>query len=231
VAFSLSAALVYPQPTPWRRKGLLALVAGLHVLAFVCWPSAPREAASPVPSAIGRMIYLTLPSASWPVLPPPVATRRATAPPARAAEGAVTPAAPLAPPATPEAITAPISAPAARDPFDLPPESPPAGTNPLLQQARRSAGAIDKQLRKESWNPRDKFIANDQGALAQALGAAYTGPDSVTYEELTLPDGRHMTKIHTPAGTMCAYKESNALTGGRDPFQDGIRTKIVACGK
>lgn len=40
-----------------------------------------------------------------------------------------------------------------------------------------------------------------------------------------------MTKIHTPAGTMCAYKESNALTGGRDPFQDGIRTKIVACGK
>lgn len=39
-----------------------------------------------------------------------------------------------------------------------------------------------------------------------------------------------MTKVRTPGGgSLCAYKESNALTGGLDPFRDGVRTKVTTC--
>ncbi len=101
-----------------------------------------------------------------------------------------------------------------------------------MLRARRSAGAVDKQLRKEAWNPRDKKIANERTLLAEKLASAYTGSDGMTQESVTLDDGRVMTRIRTGAGTtFCAVKESNGLTGGRDPFRDGIRTKITTCGR
>jgi hypothetical protein len=126
-------------------------------------------------------------------------------------------------PATvPQAITQTAPPP---DPLALPAKP----DEDLRQRALKSAAAVDKQLRKEAWNPRDKFVANDQTALAAKLGGAYIGGGSVTYEEVTLADGRRMTKIHGPAGTYCAYMESNALTGGRDPFRDGVKTKVGTC--
>ncbi|GJI92823.1 hypothetical protein RugamoR1_59860 [Rugamonas sp. R1(2021)] len=125
-------------------------------------------------------------------------------------------------PTVPQAITQTAPPP---DPFALPAKP----DEDLRQRALKSAAAVDKQLRKEAWNPRDKFVANDQTALAAKIGGAYIGGGSVTYEEVSLPDGRHMTKIHGPAGTYCAYMESNALTGGRDPFRDGVKTKVGTC--
>lgn len=132
--------------------------------------------------------------------------------------------APVAPP-QPQAITQPIAPPP--DPFAEPPVKP---TEDLRQRALNSAALVDKQLRKEAWNPRDKKIANDTTVLAAKIGGAYVGNSGTTMEEVTTSDGRLMTKVRTPGGgTYCAYKENNALTGGRDPFRDGVKTKVTSC--
>jgi hypothetical protein len=125
----------------------------------------------------------------------------------------------------PQAIT-PVTPPP--DPFAQPAAKP---ADDLLQRSLKSAAAVDRQLRKEAWNPRDKRIANDTTPLAAKIGGAYAGNDSgTTMEEVTTTDGRLMTKVHTPGGgTYCAYKESNGTTGGRDPFRDGIKTKAMTC--
>ncbi len=47
--------------------------------------------------------------------------------------------------------------------------------------------------------------------------------------ESVMPDGRRMSKVITPYSTYCAYKESNALTKGRDVMQSGVRTMITSC--
>jgi len=133
-------------------------------------------------------------------------------------------AAPVAP-TQPQAITQPTPAP---DPFAEQPAKP---TEDLRQRLLKSAALADKQLRKESWNPRDKKIANDTTVLAGKIGGAYVGNDSgTTMEEVSTPDGRLMTRVRTPGGgTYCAYKETNGTTGGRDPFRDGIKTKVTSC--
>jgi hypothetical protein len=126
---------------------------------------------------------------------------------------------------TPQAITLTTPPP---DPFAQPAAKP---ADDLLQRSIKSAAAVDRQLRKEAWNPRDKRIANDTTLLAAKIGGAYAGNDSgTTTEEITTSDGRLMTKVHTPGGgSYCAYKESNGTTGGRDPFRDGIKTKAMTC--
>ena len=136
--------------------------------------------------------------------------------------------------ATPEAATSPSAPPHSitqalpePDPFAQPATKP---ADDLLQRSLKSAAVIDKQLRKEAWNPRDKKIANDTTMLAAKLAGAYTGNNGVmSMEQITMPDGRLMTKVRTRGGSFCAYMESNALTGGRDPFRDGVRTKVGNC--
>ncbi|WP_371866863.1 hypothetical protein [Duganella fentianensis] len=180
-------------------------------LTYILLPSAPkppdRQARTPEPRRAPAL-------AIRPQLPP------AAAPAVQPTDSAVqTPAAPAMTLVTPPA-----------DPFALPPKA--AQEEDALLRARRSAGAVDKQLRKEAWNPRDKKIANDRTMLAEKLAGAYTGSEGMTQESETLDDGRVMTRIRTGAGTtFCAVKENNALTGGRDPFRDGIRTKVTTCGR
>jgi hypothetical protein len=52
---------------------------------------------------------------------------------------------------------------------------------------------------------------------------------STQFEELALPDGRKMTKVSGQFGTYCVYKESVALTKGRDQITAGVRTMVTAC--
>nr|WP_229259365.1 hypothetical protein [Duganella aceris] len=125
----------------------------------------------------------------------------------------------------PQAIT--LSTPPAADPFAQP---PPKAAEDLLQRSLKSAALADRQMRKEAWNPRDKKIANDSTALAARLGGAYVGGDGgLSQEATTLDDGRVSSKIHAGGSTYCAVKESNGMTGGRDPFRDGIKTKVTTC--
>jgi len=217
-------------PQAWRRRGWLALIGAAHLLGFFAWqtPERPLAASITPPSAI---TYILAPiKRLQPVAPTPpkVAARPRPAPAAirldTPAPAPVVVAAPVAP-AQPQAITPPTPVP---DPFAEQPAKP---TEDLRQRLLKSAALADKQLRKEAWNPRDKKIANDTTVLAAKIGGAYVGNDTgTTMEEVSTPDGRLMTKVRTPGGgTYCAYKETNGTTGGRDPFRDGIKTKVTTC--
>ena len=213
----------------WRRKGLLLALAGLHLAAFVLWRPAMREVARPQQ----RITWLQLLAApNTPAKPAPSVTS------APARHTAQTPVAMRLPPsdaqaaspstaisASPSPVEAPATAASQPDYFAI----TPAPKDSALDAAKRAAGAVDRQLRKEAWNPRDKVIANSQSSVAARISAAYIGNEGVTYEELTLPDGRHMTKVHAGGATYCAYMESNGLVGGRDVFKDGVKTKISTC--
>jgi hypothetical protein len=122
----------------------------------------------------------------------------------------------------PQAITQTTPPP---DPFALPAKP----EDNAKERALKSAAAIDRQMRKEAWNPRDKKIANDTTALAAAIGRAYVG-GSGAMEEVTMADGTRMTKWRMPGGgTACFYKESNGFSGGRDPFRDTGKIKVMSC--
>ena len=215
-----------------KRRGWLILIAGVHALALLSWRSPERVLAPPAPPGPG-ITY---------ILPP------FTPPPSRLPQQRPHPPAPTPQPRAVASLPAPQPQPAPAMQLVTPPPSPPspppearqAEADPfaqpakpddsLKQRALLSAAAADKQLRKEAWNPRDKKIANDSTYLAAAISSAYVGHESgVTTEQIILPDGRLMTKVHTPAGTFCAQMESNTLTGGRDPFRDGLRTLIGKC--
>lgn len=230
---------------------MLLALGGLHVLAFMAWQTPRRPLAAHVPPR-AAITYLLAPARqplaiqSAPLLSKPLersrtasAARIAPKDPAKpdtAAQTALT--RPEAMPSQPQAITQPQPVTQAApyvDPLALPPSRQTQGkggasAEEISQLALKSAAGIDRQLRKESWNPRDKKIANEQTLLAGKLGGAYIGRNEpATYENITLPDGRLMTKVTSGGHSFCAYKESNALTGGRDPFRDGIKTKISSC--
>ncbi|WP_254441959.1 hypothetical protein [Duganella vulcania] len=214
----------------WRRRGWLALIAGAHVLAFIGWRAPERLALLPVPPQPG-ITYIVPPF----VVPP----QRRPAPPPRQLKSVHQPAAPrMTPlPATPQAqpIQQPAQPPAPQaitqttpppDPFAQPSAKP---AEDLLQRSLKSAAAVDRQLRKEAWNPHDKKIANNTTVLAAKLGGAFVGDEGTTFENFTTPDGRLMTRVRSGDGSYCAVMESNSLTGGRDPFRDGVKTKVGTC--
>ena len=199
----------------------------MHVLGFLLWP-APERARAPQTDAGRQITWLTLPALPQPRPLPPVAQ---SAQPRRspAAVAAARPAPGQA--RAPQAITLPAPAvtPAAPppDPFAATPPRPTA--DDFGQALRNSAGAADRQLRRESWNPRDKIIASSQTVLARGLGAAFRGNDGLSQENVITPDGRTMSKMRAGGSTYCAAMQSNGQVGGRDVFKDGVKTEISNC--
>lgn len=213
------------QTALWRRRSLLLALAGVHVLAFLLWP-APERPITPHTGEQQHITWLTLPA---PAHPPPPAQR-----PTRVVQLARAPEQERQARAL-QAITLPQPAPAPSAPAAAPPPDPfaiaPArpGTEDFKQALRKSAGAVDRQLRKESWNPRDKVIASSQTALARGMGAAFQGDDGVSQENVITPDGKMMTKVKAGGSTYCAAMQSNGLVGGRDVFKDGVKTEVTTC--
>jgi len=210
---------------PWRRRGWLALIGLAHLLAVWVW-RAPERAQVPQTRSAAALTYILMPTPPRPLAAP---LRKPQAlPPRTTPQPTVMTLLPAV--NAPLAVAPVVSAPPV-DPLALP-ARPLALEEDALQRARRSAGAVDRQLRKEAWNPRDKRIANDRTLLAEKLASAYSGSEGLREESVQLDDGRVMTRVHAPGGsTYCAVKESNGLTGGRDPFRDGIRTKVTTCGR
>ena len=208
----------------WRRHGWLALIAGLHLLAFLGWRAPERSVAA----SVGRheaITYILAPAkrpapiqAPRPVAAPRITLRTPTPQP-------VQPVQPAAPPA-PQAITQTLPPP---DPFALPAAKP---VEDLRQRALQSAAAVDRQLRKEAWHPDAKKIANDATPLSAAVASAYVGNDQgFTTENLSTPDGRTMTKVRTPGGSVyCGTKQANN-SAAIDPFRDGVKTFVGTCPK
>jgi len=176
---------------------------------------------APITYLLTPMRPKTVPRPPERIRPPSQPLRRPNAAPAPAPV-------PLLPPPeaeqAPQAITQAAPPP---DPFAPPPSKP---EDDLKQRSLKSAYAIDKQLRKESWTQRDRKVVNDETALAAAIGKAYVGGGSGAMQEVTMADGTRMTKWRMPGGaTVCFYKESNGFSGGRDPFRDTGRLKIMSC--
>lgn len=200
------------------------------MLAFLCWQTPQRPLAASVAVRV-PLTYILAPLRPPPPKPPRTPLKvpshvRAPQAPVTAATADAPPAPVLQPPETdrqPQAITQPAPPP---DPFALPgkPEED------LKQRALKSAYAVDQQLRKEAWTQRDRKIANDTTALAAAIGKAYVGGGSGAMEEVTMADGTRMTKWRMPGGGVaCFYKESNGFSGGRDPFRDTGKIKVMSC--
>jgi len=219
----------------WRRRGLLLALAGLHLAAFVLWRPAMREVAKPQLHITWLQLLAEPKAPAKPLASEPVRQAARAARPVQQAPAAIR----LLPPASaqveaasvppPAGVEAAPSAPAAAASLPDYFATTPSAKDSALDAAKRAAGAVDRQLRKEAWNPRDKVIASAQSNVAARISAAYVGNEGVSYEDVTLPDNRHMTKIHAGGVTYCAYKESNGLVGGNDVFKDGVKTRVSNC--
>lgn len=206
VVAALHLLTIYLVTRP-RTQSTQVLAARSTNIVFLA-PPAPRRAAAPVPtsaSARERRI-VALPSAPEPArrLPQPITM------------------------VAPVAEAPPVAnAPAGAEPDWTQPAAKP-GADSLAERAKKSVGAIDRDLRAKSLNMTDRKPMAEQTALASNIASAFKR-QGTTVEEVLMADGSRMSKVHTPSGTYCAYKESNAVTGGRDPFKDGVRTKVTSC--
>ncbi|MES2076916.1 MAG: hypothetical protein V4462_14990 [Pseudomonadota bacterium] len=214
-----------------RGIGLL-VVAALHLLTIYL-VTRPRTQSTQVLAARStNIVFLAPPAPRRAAAPVPVPTS------ASARERRIVALSPAREPAQrlPQPITLPppaaeappvANAPAAAEPDWMQPAAK-QGADSLAERAKKSVGAIDRDLRAKSLNMTDRKPMAEQTALASNIASAFKR-QATTVEEVLVADGSRMSKVHTPSGTYCAYKESNAVTGGRDPFKDGVRTKVTSC--
>lgn len=205
----------WPQRCALRRRAWLILVVLVHLLVLYAWPGAqpmghPAGALHDSSHDTPLDIVFVVPAPTpLPVRQAPTAAPR-TPVPKRAAmqRDLAQPQPPVTlitpPPAAEPALEAALSA---------------VTHDTLRQSALAAAGAIDRQLRKESLDLGQRALLR-AGQPERGIAAALVprGPDQI--EELVMADGRRISRV----GNKCAYKESNALTRGRDVIQHGVRT-------
>lgn len=218
-----------------RGIGLL-VVAALHLLTIYL-VTRPRTQSTQVRAARStNIVFLAPPAPRRAAAPPPVPVPVPVPTSASARERRAVALSPAREPAQrqPQPITLPApvaEAPAVANTPAEPDWTQPVarpGTDSLAERAKKSVGAIDRDLRAKSLNMTDRKPMAEQTALASNIASAFKR-QATTVEEILMADGSRMSKVHTPSGTYCAYKESNAVTGGRDPFKDGVRTKVTSC--
>ncbi len=205
----------------------VALTLALHAMMLLAWRHAgklpapdasPREAIQWVDIAIAR-------PAPPPVRPPPPAVPAAPRPspaPAKTASPA--------PAAAPVPSVQPLPPPGA--------ETPPAlSAHELLQQARRSVGKIDQDLRKAyPGQPITAPVDNGHTRMAKKMQDAADMVPNKWYEAPKVteildpgPYGRRRYRVVGALGTYCITVESNHAPDGIDQMQKGIQQKITTC--
>lgn len=217
----------HPIPERYRRPAGLLCVLLLHVMVIWFW----RPVSAPAPPGVRHEIEVFMvppvrieasPLPVEPILRP--AQRQAQPPAARRPEApAVTlivPPAAQQPPA--EAAPAPV---AEADAFEPVEPSAPAPT--LQERSRRLAIGIDKQLRKESLNDKDRAPPQEP-ALARDIGAAFRDR-TFQMSDTKMGNGDTMTRVRTRFGTYCVRTNGNRPTAGRDPFKDSGKQTMVSC--
>lgn len=214
-----------------RGIGLL-VVAALHLLTIYLVTRPRSQTAQVLAARSTNIVFLAPPAPRRAAAPPPVPTSASV----RERRTVALPSSPEPTQRLPQPITLPppaaeappvANAPAADEPDWTQPAAKP-GADSLAERAKKSIGAIDRDLRAKSLNITDRKPMAEQTALASNIASAFKR-QATTVEEVLMADGSRMSKVHTPSGTYCAYKESNAVTGGRDPFKDGVRTKVTSC--
>lgn len=196
--------------TPRRRPGWpLALTLGLHLLLGWWWLQATgvRVLPADVPAPREFIVMAVLAPSRSSTAPAAAASSRPRAKVASAARAV--PAVPAVAPAVPQPVTpapAAASEPAA-DPFPAPSgaaqDSTATGDDSLASRGKRTAGAIDHDLRKGKLAPLEPGD-NKWERFAQAVGDARVDTSrTLTSESYTGPDGVVVYRFRLGGRTWC----------------------------
>lgn len=225
---------IYAPPVHARRSAALALTLLVHLVLIVAWQAArtlPAGDHGPDGPRMQWIDILPLPERTPPppkteperVLPAPAPASRA-APPSQAAR-ALEPAAPAAAP-----VVAPDAAAAA-------PAPSPVSAFEMLQQAKRSVGKIDQDLRKaHPGQPITAPVSNGATRLSKGIEDAAAAAPNKWYQAPKVteiidpgPYGRRRYRVVGAFGTYCITVESNHAPDGIDQMQKGIQQKTTTC--
>lgn len=222
-----------PPPAP-RRYVAIALTLLAHVLLLLGWQHARRL------PAIDRD---DSPRIQWVNIAPPTPVTAPTptpTPPPRPVPASVAsalagkPAA--APPPPREAPAAPAVEPAPPTVAADPPAPDPDAAE-IMRQARRSIGAIDRELRKANpGQPITAPLSNAATRLEQGVQAAADAAPNRWYEAPKVteiidpgPYARRRYRVVGARGTYCITVESNHAPDGIDIGRHGIQQKKTTC--
>ena len=203
----------FAQSRPARALALMLIITA-HIIVVLGWPK--RTA----PVSKGTMRELDIAFVTLPKSRPPAPASRV--PPALPTEQ---PRRAKPPPVSAPAVTL-IQLPAVDDtapPAEPVPVAPRADA--IVDRARRDVGAIDRELRKQSLDPALRHQKLHPGRFETAIAGAFKERGPTRIIEEVMPDGSRRSRV----GNMCASMESNSLTGGRDVFRDGVKTKWAQC--
>lgn len=200
----------------------LALIVALHLAALYFWPSATPPNADATGSQTDIAFIKPLEPAK--AEPQPSPQKR----PVRRRDPIVVPLAsvPFVPSVQRETTVVVVS----RQDDVAPVEAEVAAVpthDDILFQARKDIGKIDRELRKTSLNLAERSTVLKPGERERLIAGAFIGRGPPPITEEVMADGRRRSR----RGSMCAYKESNGLVGGRDVFSGGIKTRWEQCPK
>lgn len=107
----------------------------------------------------------------------------------------------------------------------------------MVEAAKRDAGKIDRELRKDA-PPKEAAAKSAEPTmqqklemgLAPAAAPAPRSPKETTMEDITLPNGQRVTKVTGPTGTYCVTQISVGNTKGEDIMQKGAISRTTSCG-
>jgi hypothetical protein len=202
----------------WKRNFVaMACIVVAHILVAFAWPERSLQSEN-IPAFTSELV-LVVAVRSAPIRP--VARKLARQAKRKQVSRSI------AGPSLPAAVTLPteVLAPVA------PPLNEPAPTaaTAIVDNALREAGKIDRELRRNSPNPAERALALTRSRQERIIADAFRRDEGSRIVELELPDGRRMSKVITPFGSYCVFKESNAIVGGRDVFKDGVKNKVASC--
>jgi hypothetical protein len=202
----------------------LPLAIALHLFVLYCWMSNRPV----LPEAANRTLIVRLAASrtqqAIPADKPPA--KPAGSKPDKSRRTAATPARPQAIYVTPAPDVAAPSAEKKEEPAA--PPAPTVTAEDMITNARRSAGKIDRDLRKASPKLLEAAPDSIQSKLEKSIAVA-AKPRSTTMEEIAYSNGRRMTKIVGPGGTYCVTEEGVGATNGLDMIQNGVRKKTTNC--
>lgn len=95
----------------------------------------------------------------------------------------------------------------------------------LLSAARRSAGNVDRELRRASPSLPGHIAQSEDNRLARGIAAAGRSPHEMR-EVKRYADGRTVTSVGSGANAYCVL---NGTLPGLDPMQEGRQTRMVNC--
>ena len=238
--------LAFTPPENARRSAGVMVTLLLHLLLILAWQQArkgpPTDTGGPVATIqwVNILPPATLRAPARPPSRPPLVDVQPPPPAPPIRDAASTPAArpPAAQAPAAAALPTPVPAPAPAAAEAAPaPAAAPLSAYDMLQQAKRSVGKIDQDLRKTyPGQPITAPVSNGATRLAKGLQDAADAAPNKWYEAPKVteildpgPYGRRRYRVVGPLFTYCITVESNHAPDGIDQMQRGIQQKTTTC--